>query len=332
MQPAERHPLFKNALGMFVDTLTAKDTIAIVTYAGNSGIALPPTNGTNRRAIHDAISELGAGGSTNGAQGLIAAYRIARQSFIPGGVNRVILATDGDFNVGITSQADLYHLIERERDSGVFLSVLGVGSGNLKDRTMEMLADKGNGNYSYIDSLHEARRVLISEADATLTTAAKDVKFQVEFNPEYVAEWKLIGYENRRMAARDFENDRKDAGEMGAGHTVTVLYEIVTEDKSQKAQGRNDAFTVNVRYKLPEGETSELLTHRARPSDRAEFLPFASAVAEFGLLLRDSPYDTARWDALSRRLASMTAPEGVSDDKRGFEEMVSLARAMSRLR
>jgi Ca-activated chloride channel family protein len=333
MQPAERLPLIKTALGMFADTLTAKDTIAIVTYAGNSGIALAPTNGANRRAIHDAIAELGAGGSTNGAQGLIAAYRIARQSFIPGGINRVILATDGDFNVGITSQADLYRLIERERDSGVFLSVLGVGSGNLKDQTMEMLADKGNGNYSYIDSLHEARRVLISEGDATLTTVAKDVKFQVEFNPEHVAEWKLIGYENRKMAARDFENDRKDAGDMGAGHTVTVLYEIVTEGvkegRSAKAEVRNDWFTVNARYKLPESETSELLTHHARPSERLEFLPFASAVAEFGLLLRDFPRDTERWDALSRRLASMPAPEGVSDDKRGFEEMVSLARAMA---
>jgi len=294
---------------------------------------LEPTKASDKAKIVAALDNLMAGGSTAGAEGIRQAYQGAEQNFVKGGVNRVILATDGDFNVGITSQADLYHLIERERDSGVFLSVLGVGSGNLKDQTMEMLADKGNGNYSYIDSLHEARRVLISEGDATLTTVAKDVKFQVEFNPEYVAEWKLIGYENRKMAARDFENDRKDAGEMGAGHTVTVLYEIVvTEGRRQKAEVTKDWFTVNTRYKLPESETSELLTHHARPSERAQFLPFASAVAEFGLLLRDYPRDTERWDALSRRLASMPAPEGVSDDKRGFEEMVSLARAMSRLR
>jgi Ca-activated chloride channel family protein len=330
MSPPERLPLIKTALNMFVDTLTEKDTIALVTYAGTSGVALFPTNGAERRVIHAAISNLGAGGSTNGAQGLIAAYRIAREAFIPGGINRVILATDGDFNVGITSQTDLYHLIERERDSGVFLSVLGVGSGNLKDRTMEMLADKGNGNYSYIDSLQEARRVLISEGESTLTTVAKDVKFQVEFNPEFVAEWKLIGYENRKMAARDFEHDRKDSGDMGAGHTVTVLYELIPVRPASRAAA--DWFTVNTRYKLPEGETSQLYVHHARPNTRAEFLPFASAVAEFGLLLRDQPRDVERWDVLTQRLRAMAAPNGLADEKRGLEQMVELARSLSRLR
>src|SRR4029079_11788761 len=178
-------------------------------------------------------------GSTNGAQGLITAYRVAREAFIPGGVNRVILATDGDFNVGITSEGDLLHLIERERDSGVFLSVFGVGSGNLKDRTMEMLADHGNGHYAYLDSIQEARRVLLREGDSTLETVAKDVKFQVEFNPAVVSAWKLIGYEDRRMAATSSTGARRDAGERGAGHTVTVLYEVVPAGAAIPESGGN---------------------------------------------------------------------------------------------
>ena len=238
MAPPERLPLIKTALGMFVDTLRPDDTLAIVTYAGTSGVALPPTPARQRDVIQRAIASLNAGGSTNGAQGLITAYRIAREAFIPGGVNRVILATDGDFNVGITSQRDLLQLIERERESGVFLSVFGVGSGNLKDATMEMLADKGNGHYAYLDSLQEARRVLIREGDATLETVAKDVKFQVEFNPAVVGAWKLIGYENRALAARDFNDDRKDAGEMGAGHTVTVLYEVIPAGVERRRRPR----------------------------------------------------------------------------------------------
>ena len=221
------------------------------------------------------------------------AYRVAREAFIPGGVNRVILATDGDFNVGIVGQDDLLHLIEREKNSGVFLSVFGVGTGNLKDSTMEMLADKGNGHYAYLDSLQEARRVLVREADATLETVAKDVKFQVEFNPAMVAAWKLIGYEDRLLAAQDFNDDRKDGGEMGAGHTVTVLYEVipvgVENPDDARTPGRpavdplkyqpapqmirpatpakvdagrvNEWLTVKVRYKAPEGEQSDLIVH-----------------------------------------------------------------------
>jgi Ca-activated chloride channel family protein len=240
MQPAERLPLIKTALGMFVDTLQPDDRIAIVTYAGTSGIALPSTPARYRDVIQRAIAGLYADGSTNGGQGLITAYRVARENYIPGGVNRVILSTDGDFNVGITSQHDLVQLIERERDSGVFLSVFGVGSGNLKDSTMEMLADKGNGHYAYLDSLQEARRVLVREADATLENVAKDVKFQVEFNPAMVSAWKLIGYEDRLMAAQDFNNDRKDAGEMGSGSTVTVLYEVVPVGVDNSDDGRGD--------------------------------------------------------------------------------------------
>ena len=227
MQPADRLPLVRNAMRMLVDILRAQDRVAIVVYAGSSGLALPSTPGDHKEIIHQAIARLEAGGSTNGGEGMRLAYQVARTNFIAGGINRVILATDGDFNVGITSQGDLLTLIESERKSGVFLSVLGVGTGNLKDSTMELLADKGNGNYAYLDSLQEARRVLVREAGSTLITIAKDVKIQVEFNPATVTAYRLIGYENRLLRKEDFNNDRKDAGEIGAGHSVTALYEIV---------------------------------------------------------------------------------------------------------
>jgi Ca-activated chloride channel family protein len=371
MQPAERLPLIKTALGMFVDTLRPDDTLSIVTYAGTSGIALYPTPARQRDVIQRAVSSLSAGGSTNGAQGLVMAYRVATEAFIPGGVNRVILATDGDFNVGITSEGDLLHLIERERESGVFLSVFGVGSGNLKDRTMEMLADRGNGHYAYLDSLQEARRVLIREGEATLDTVAKDVKFQVEFNPAAIAAWKLIGYEDRALAAEDFNNDRKDAGEMGAGHTVTVLYEVIpvgvgysneegtagrpavdplryqpqpqppvvspaitAGDPVRGDAGRpgKEWLLVKARYKLPEGATSDLITQVVRPGGRLQHLPFAAAVAEFGLLLRDAPRDTYRWDALARRVAAIDVPASMVADKDAFKELIEIARGLARLR
>jgi len=227
MSSPDKLPLVKTGLRMFVDTLRNDDRIAIVVYAGASGIALPSTSGEDRGRIHAAIENLNAGGSTNGGEGLVLAYNVATENFIKGGINRVILATDGDFNVGVTSQGDLLQLIEPKKQSGVFLSVLGVGTGNLKDSTMEMLADKGNGHYAYLDSLQEARRVLVREGGATPETVAKDVKFQVEFHPAQVAAWRLIGYENRQLAHQDFNNDKKDGGELGAGHSVTVLYEIV---------------------------------------------------------------------------------------------------------
>jgi Ca-activated chloride channel homolog len=317
-----------------------------------------------RERIQNAISYLNANGSTNGGQGLITAYRIARQAYVPGGVNRVILATDGDFNVGITSQSELLHLIERERESGVFLSVFGVGSGNLKDATMEMLADKGNGHYSYLDSLQEARRMLVREADATLETVAKDVKFQVEFNPAVVSAWKLIGYENRALAARDFNNDRKDAGEMGAGHSVTVLYEVIPagvdndaaiderpevdplkyQPNARPSQAVIDQpaprqpnpsgewLTVKARYKAPEGDRSDLISLPVQPraNARLQHLPLASAVAEFGLLLRDAPGHTERWAALERRVEQLTVPAAQSADVNGFRELVATARALVR--
>jgi Ca-activated chloride channel family protein len=362
MAPADRLPLLKTAFALFVDTLRPTDTLAIVTYAGSSGVALEPTPARQRGVIQDAIASLGAGGSTNGAQGLVTAYGIARRAFVKGGVNRVILATDGDFNVGVTSQNDLLQLIERERASGVFLSVLGVGSGNLKDATMEMLADKGNGNYAYLDSLQEARRVLVKEGDATLETVAKDVKFQVEFNPAVVAEWKLLGYENRTLAARDFNDDRKDAGEIGAGHTVTVLYELIPVGAEDAVAQRNSRpeidplryqpapspaprplsprppqgamtgewLTVKARYKMPDSDTSALITRPVRVGGTPQHLALAAAIAEFGQILRDDPRDLERWDSLASWLERLAVPADLATDVDGLKDLVATARGIVR--
>ncbi len=363
MAPADKLPLIKSALSLFVDTLDPDDRLAIVTYAGTTGVALPSTPVRRRDVIQRAIGALQAGGSTNGGQGLIVAYEIARRAFIPGGVNRVILATDGDFNVGLVNQRDLLRLIEHERESGVFLSVFGVGTGNLKDSTMEMLADRGNGHYAYLDSLQEARRVLVREGNSTLDTVAKDVKFQVEFNPAMVAAWRQIGYENRALAAEDFNDDRKDAGEMGAEHTVTALYEIIpvgladSEDpiriddrplvdplryQSQpavvrrpqvaKAPASGEWLTVKARYKLPDGDDSRLLTHPVRAGGRVQHLPLASAVAEFGMLLRDGRGRDDRWAALSRRISRLTPPAALTADVHEFAELVEIASGLARHR
>ena len=313
MEPPDKLPLVRNAMRMLVDTLTSQDRIAIVVYAGASGLVLPSTRGNQKEVIHRALAQLEAGGSTNGAAGIRLAYQVAREHFVAGGVNRVILATDGDFNVGVTSQDELIRLIEHERESGVFLSVLGVGTGNLKDSTMEKLADKGNGNYAYLDSLQEARKVLVREGGATLTTIAKDVKIQVEFNPAVVAAYRLIGYENRALRNEDFNDDKKDAGEIGEGHTVTALYEIVPAGaevdtpavdplRYQQAGGRTRAAnarelaTVKLRYKAPDGDASRLIV-KVLPNANAPMsanLGFASAVAEFGMLLRDSEHKGKR--------------------------------------
>jgi Ca-activated chloride channel family protein len=361
MAPAERLPLLKTALAQFVDTLAPTDRIAIVTYAGTSGLALRSTPAAERETIQRAIASLNAGGSTNGASGIVLAYQVARENFIRGGVNRVILATDGDFNVGMTNQNDLWKLIERERTSGVFLSVFGVGSGNLNDAMMEQLADRGNGRYSYLDSLQEARRVLVREGAGTLETVAKDVKFQVEFNPNEVTAWRLIGYENRRLAAEDFNDDRKDAGDVGAGHTVTVLYEIVPAGvaRSVDVRGRAEVdplryqqrasapaaarstrptaanpyagewLTVKVRYKAPDSDQSQLIVHPVRTTARPTQIAFASAVAEFGMLLRYGVRNDGAWDALSRRVQAIDVPRALIADKTGFEELVEIARSLS---
>ena len=351
MQPANRLPLVKTAMRMLVDTLRREDRVSIVVYAGASGVVLPPTTGERKGEIHAAIERLHAGGSTNGAAGIQLAYDLAARHFVPEGVNRVILATDGDFNVGVTSRDALTRLIEEKRASGIFLSVLGVGDHNLMDGTMQMLADKGNGNYSYLDSLQEARRVLIAEAGSTLVAVAKDVKLQIEFNPRFVGAYRLVGYENRILRKEDFNNDRKDAGEMGAGHTVTALYEIVpagepfpsgTVDPRKYQQpepkppvvvssNTTELMNVKVRYKAPDGEASRLLEFpvKASAGRMTTNLGFAAAVAEFGMLLRGSEHrGSASWEqALSLAREHRGAdPDGYRAE---FTRLVDVAAALS---
>ncbi len=307
--------LVKKALRLLVNNLGERDRVSIVVYAGAAGLVLPSTPGSDREVIRAAIDQLQAGGSTAGGAGIQLAYETARRNFIDGGNNRVILCTDGDFNVGVSSQDDLVKLIEEKRKSGVFLSVLGFGGGNLQDGKMEQLADKGNGQYAYIDGEHEAEKVFVHELGATLLTIAKDVKIQVEFNPAEVRAYRLIGYENRMLATEDFDDDTKDAGELGAGHAVTVLYEIIpafgdagpnTEvpdlsDATEQNIFRPASFRpsqlleVKLRYKEPDAERSRLVYGPAIASDRAvsgasENLRFAAAVAAWGMVLRDSRY------------------------------------------
>jgi len=343
MDEPRKLPLLKQGLGLLVDQLRPEDRVAIVVYAGASGLVLPPTPGDRKAEIRAALEGLQAGGSTAGGAGIQLAYKVAAESFLSGGVNRVVLATDGDFNVGITSAGDLVRLIEEKRKTGVFLSVLGFGEGNLKDATMGKLADSGNGNYSYIDSLAEARKVLVSEAGATLVTIAKDVKVQVEFNPRQVAAYRLLGYENRILRAEDFADDQKDAGEIGSGHAVTALYEITPAGASLRlpavdplkyqeagrpsaAAGSAELMTVKLRYKEPEGDRSRLLSVAVKAGEAEEpstDLRFSAAVAAFGMLLRDSEHKgTATWEGV-RHLAQ----DGAGDDREGYRaEFLALLR------
>ena len=316
MRSPNKLPLVKQSLRLLVDKLRPDDRVAIAVYAGSSGLALPSTSVSRKADILEAIERLEAGGSTNGAMGIHLAYDIAKANFVEGGVNRVILATDGDFNVGTTSEGELVRLIGEKAKGGVFLSVLGFGMGNLKDGTLEQIADKGNGHYAYIDSLAEARKALVEQAGGTLVTIAKDVKIQVEFNPAQVAAYRLIGYENRMLAKEDFNNDAVDAGEIGAGHTVTALYEVVpagaelpgaatpavdelkyqkTEARGRRAADNGELLTVKVRYKEPAGDTSSKLEFPLRDAglhfeDASQDFKFAAAVAGFGMALRDSPH------------------------------------------
>jgi Ca-activated chloride channel homolog len=348
MMPPDKLPLVRTAMRLLADILTERDRVAIVVYAGSSGLVLPSTPGDQKERIHESLARLEAGGSTNGAGGIKLAYEVARRNYIAGGVNRVVLATDGDFNVGVTSQSELVDLIENERESGIFLSVLGVGTGNLKDSTMEKLADKGNGNYSYLDSLHEARKVLVREAGGTLETIAKDVKIQVEFNPREVAAYRLIGYENRLLNHEDFNDDKKDAGDIGAGHSVTALYEVVPvgvkvdaagvdplkyqrDARDTRAAASGELLTVKVRYKDPDGDKSNLLTEVVlnRPSTMTANVGFASAVAEFGMVLRESP---SRGQA-SFQSASERARKFLGEDEAGYRaEFVRLVDRAATLR
>jgi Ca-activated chloride channel family protein len=346
MQPANKLPLVKSSLAMLARNLTGKDRIALVVYAGASGLVLPSTRGDDTATILEALGRLQAGGSTNGGQGLRLAYQTARDAFIPGGVNRVILATDGDFNVGVTNQGDLIRLIEESRESGVMLSVLGYGMGNLKDSTMEKLADKGNGHYAYIDTLAEAQKVLVEQAGGTLVTIAKDVKLQIEFNPKHVAAYRLIGYENRLLQDQDFNDDRKDAGDLGAGHSVTALYEIVPAGvkidlpgidplryQTTAAGGGADSdelMAVKLRYKQPDAKASQLRTFTVRTRrDMAPELGFAAAVAEFGMLLRDSEFKSAASFTQARNLATRFRGSDPHGHRAEFIRLISLAESLS---
>ncbi len=351
MNDPRKLPLVKSAMKTLAEQLTARDRVAMVVYAGSSGLVLPSTPGDRKGEILSAINNLEAGGSTNGGQGIELAYRVAQENFIRDGVNRVILATDGDFNVGVTSEGDLVRLIEEKRQGGVFLSVLGFGTGNVKDSTMEKLADKGNGNYAYIDSLSEARKVLGEQVGGTLFTIAKDVKIQVEFNPKQAAAYRLIGYENRLLRDRDFNDDTKDAGEIGAGHTVTALYEVVPYGQKYENPGvdplkyqepagpsemanSNELMTVKLRYKEPAQDQSKLLSvsladSRARLGAASENFKFASAVAAFGMLLRDSKYksDASYNEVLKLARSSVGAdPQGYRSE---FIGLVETARDLS---
>lgn len=336
-------PLVQKSFSMLTDNLTAADRVSIVTYAGSDEVVLEGADGNDRKKILRAINDLEAGGSTAGAAGINTAYDIAQKYFIDGGNNRVILATDGDLNVGLSSESELTRIIEEKRESGVFLSVLGFGTGNYKDNRLEALADYGNGNYSYIDSKKEAKKVLVDEMSGTLFTVAKDVKFQLEFNPANVKGYRLIGYENRVMAAEDFNDDTKDAGEIGAGHSVTVLYEIVPADSemelgeselkyasdSEGVMG-DELLTVNIRYKEPEGSESKLLTYPVNKSLYSDKMSadmnFASCVAEFGMLLRNSRYIG---DVTYKDVSAQLSKYDYSDDDYK-DEFIYLVNTMKR--
>jgi Ca-activated chloride channel family protein len=331
MQGPDRIGLLKDGFAMLAKQLDARDTVSIVTYAGNTGVALRPTKGNETQTILNALAALQSGGSTNGAGGITEAYRIAKESFIEGGANRVILATDGDFNVGVTSQPELQSLIEREAKSGVFLSVLGFGRGNYQDKTMELLADKGNGNYAYLDSAEEARRVLVAEVAGTLLTIAKDVKIQVAWDPTVVKSFRLIGYENRVLSHQDFNDDTKDAGEIGAGHTVTALYDVVPV--SQTTAGKSFG-TLSIRYKDPDGTTSRLVegslpASDGRFDDMSTDFRFAASVAAFGMILRDSPHK----GKLTFEDVEGIAKSSLGDDADGYrKQFASLVAKAATLR
>ena len=290
MDEPNKLPLVKKGLQLLTDGLREGDRIAMVSYAGNSGLVLPATAGAQKSTIRQAIRRLDAGGSTNGGEGIELAYRVASENFVRGGVNRVILATDGDFNVGMTDGKALQRLIEAKAKSGVFLSVLGFGMGNLKDSTLEMLADKGNGNYAYIDSVDEAKKVLDADATGTLLTVAKDVKLQLQWNPAAAKRYRLLGYENRVMANEDFANDRRDSGDMGAGQRVTVLYQY------EPAADAGLLATLRIRHKLPEASQSTMAVFTCPADGTKSFAQadadfrFTAAVTSFGLLLRGSPH------------------------------------------
>ena len=311
MSSPNKLPLLKKSFNLLIDNLREDDRVAIVVYAGAAGLVLPSTSGADKNKILEALNNLNAGGSTAGGAGIKLAYKVAQDNFIKGGNNRIILATDGDFNIGASSDGEMTRLIEEKRKTGVYLTCLGFGMGNYKDSKMETLADKGNGNYAYIDNILEAKKVLVTEMGGTLFTIAKDVKLQLEFNPNKVESYKLIGYENRLLNSEDFNDDTKDAGELGAGHTVTALYEIVLKGNGSAPaidplryqnltelipkNNSDELLTVKFRYKKPEEETSKLIVNHLMDksvslSKSSDNFRFSAAVAEFGMLLRNSKH------------------------------------------
>jgi len=349
MQGPGRLPLVKQSLALLVNQLREQDRVAIVVYAGSAGLVLPSTSGADKQRILGALDGLEAGGSTAGGAGIRLAYDVVRQSFVRGGNNRVILCTDGDFNVGQSSDGALVDLIEQRRTEGAFLTILGFGMGNYKDAKMEKLADAGNGNYGYIDDLLEARKMLVKEMGGTLVTVAKDVKLQVEFNPARVRAYRLLGYEDRLLRDEDFANDAKDAGEVGAGHMVTAMYEIVRTDApldvtlhetdplryqrpAAQSAPTDELLHVAMRWKAPDGDRSRLVTHpvAARRASPSESMRFASAVAGFGMLLRNSPYaGTLSWP---RVLEMARGARGADRDgyRADFIRLAELASELSR--
>jgi len=355
MDSPDKLGLLKSSLILLTDQMTSRDKISIVVYAGAAGVILHPTSGNNKNAIKDALKRLTAGGSTAGSEGIMLAYKMAEEAFIEEGINRVILATDGDFNVGITDFNDLMELIEEKRKSGIALTTLGFGTGNYNDRLMEQLADKGNGNYYYIDNFNEAKKVLVEELASTLQIIAKDVKIQIEFNPKYVASYRLIGYENRMLKKEDFDNDVIDAGEIGAGHTVTAIYEITLAGSKKDNEGsryknegneikdkikttdtnfNNEIAFFRLRYKNPDEDKSNLIesplliTEITRSNPSNDFL-FSAAVAHFAQILRKSKY-IEDYD-YNNILTVIKKSKG--DDKWGYkqelETLVKLAKGLS---
>ena len=346
MNGEDRLGLVQKSFKMLTNELNQDDRISLVTYASGNRIVFEGLSGANKKEITEYVEDLFAGGGTNGSAGIQTAYEIAEKYFIEGGNNRIILATDGDLNIGITDEGSLTRLVKEKAKSGVYLSVLGFGWGNISDSRMEALADNGNGNYSYIDSMTEAKKVLVDEMGGTLFTVAKDTKIQVEFNPAVIKGYRLIGYENRTMAAEDFNDDKKDGGEIGAGHTVTALYEIALKDSAQEipeveskytakadadAEGiASEYLTVNIRYKQPDGETSSLITHPVDSTyyseNMSENLSWAAGVAQAGMIIRKSEYaGTSTMENVLERLKSLNS---VKEDayRQEFCELMDMVR------
>ncbi|HEX8547274.1 MAG TPA: VWA domain-containing protein [Cytophagaceae bacterium] len=351
MDEVNKLPLLKKSFKLLVSKMRAKDRIAMVVYAGAAGLVLPSTSGAQKETILQAIDQLNAGGSTAGGEGIKLAYKIAKENMTDNGQNRVILATDGDFNIGVSSDGEMTRLVEEKSKDGIYLTVLGFGMGNYKDSKMESMADHGNGNYFYIDDMNEAKKVLVDELDGTLYTIAKDVKIQVEFNPAKVKGYRLVGYENRMLKKEDFNDDKKDAGELGAGHTVTALYEIIAATSKEELNGKVDGLkyqkptatvnnygselmTVKLRYKNPEESASKLIVEtltdkNVKLESASNDFRFSAAVASFGLLLRDSKFKgKANYDTVIE-LATQSKAKDDEGHRAEFLKLVKMSQLLA---